>query len=61
MSLSRQVFFLIPSIIFLPRFFGLDGAWAAISVSDGLATILAFIFFVRQRKILERLIEKERV
>ena len=60
MSLSRQVFFLIPSIIFLPRIFGLDGAWAAISVSDGLATILAFIFFIRQRKILKKLIKKER-
>ena len=60
MSLSRQVFFLIPSIIFLPRFFGLDGAWASISVSDALASILALIFFLRQRKVLERLIKKQK-
>ena len=61
MSLSRQVFFLIPSIIFLPRFFGLDGAWASISVSDALASILALIFFIRQRKILNKLIKLERL
>lgn len=61
MSLSRQVFFLIPSIIFLPRFFGLDGAWASISVSDALASILALIFFIRQRKILNHLIKLERL
>ncbi len=60
MSLSRQVFFLIPSIIFLPRLFGLDGAWASISVSDALASILALIFFFRQRKVLERLIKKQK-
>ena len=61
MSLSRQVFFLIPSIIFLPQFFGLDGAWAAISVSDALASILALIFFLRQRKLLKQLIKLERL
>lgn len=60
MSLSRQVFFLIPSIIFLPRFFGLDGAWAAIAVSDALASILAIVFFYRQRKVLKHLIKKQR-
>ena len=60
MSLSRQVFFLIPSIIFLPRFFGLDGVWAAISVSDALASILALIFFYHQRKVLKRLIKIQR-
>ena len=60
MSLSRQVFFLIPSIIFLPRFFGLDGAWASIAVSDALASILAIVFFYRQRKELKRLIKAQR-
>ena len=61
MSLSRQVFFLIPSIIFLPRIFGLDGAWASIAVSDALASILAIVFFYRQRKVLNRLIKEQRV
>ena len=39
-SLTRQMLFLIPGLIFLPPKFGLDGVWMAIPVSD------AFSFFV---------------
>ncbi|MGW8256127.1 MAG: MATE family efflux transporter [Thermoguttaceae bacterium] len=42
-SLSRQVLFLIPLILILPHFFGLNGAWAAIPSSDLLAAILAAV------------------
>ena len=60
LSLSRQIIFLIPSIIILPRMFGLDGVWAATPVSDFLASLLALTFFIRQRKILIQLISKQR-
>jgi putative MATE family efflux protein len=60
LSLSRQLIFLIPSIIILPRMFGLDGVWAATPVSDFLASLLAFTFFIRQRKVLKQLISKQR-
>lgn len=60
LSLSRQLIFLIPSIIILPRMFGLDGVWAATPVSDFLASLLAFTFFIRQRKVLNQLISKQR-
>ncbi len=60
LSLSRQLIFLIPSIIILPRFFGLDGVWAATPVSDFMASLLALIFFIRQRKILNKMISKQR-
>ncbi len=60
LSLSRQIIFLIPSIIILPRMFGLDGVWSATPVSDFLASILALTFFIRQRKILIQLISKQR-
>ncbi len=56
LSLSRQIIFLIPSIIILPRMFGLDGVWAATPVSDFLASLLALTFFIRQRNILNQLI-----
>lgn len=56
LSLSRQLIFLVPSIILLPPFFGLNGVWAATPVSDFLASVLAFLFFMRQRKILTKLI-----
>lgn len=60
LSLSRQIIFLIPSIIILPRMFGLDGVWAATPVSDFLASLLALTFFIRQRNILNELISKQR-
>jgi len=34
LSLSRQFLLLIPAALILPRFFGLDGVWAAIPAAD---------------------------
>ena len=34
LGLSRQVLLLIPAILILPRFFGLDGIWAALPTAD---------------------------
>lgn len=42
LSLTRQLLFLIPFLIILPRHFGVDGVWASMSASD----IIAFIFAV---------------
>ncbi len=61
LSLSRQIIFLIPSIIILPRIFGLNGVWAATPVSDFLASILAATFFFRQIKVLKELENRKRV
>jgi putative MATE family efflux protein len=44
LSLSRQLIFLIPSVLMLSRLFGLNGVWIAGPVSDGLATITAWSF-----------------
>ncbi len=41
-SLSRQLIFLVPFIIILPRFFGLNGVWIATPVSDFFAALLSF-------------------
>lgn len=43
LSLTRQLLFLIPFLIILPRYFGVDGVWASMSASDLLATSVAFI------------------
>ena len=40
LGLSRQVLLLIPAILILPRFFGLDGIWAAIPTADLCSSIL---------------------
>lgn len=34
LGLSRQVLLLIPAILILPRYFGLDGIWAALPAAD---------------------------
>lgn len=46
LSLSRQLLFLLPLVIVLPRFYGLDGVWAAFPASDCLSFILSgFLLF----------------
>lgn len=54
LSLSRQLFFLIPAVLILPRYFGLNGVWAAIPVADFLAAVIAYIFLQIQLKDLRR-------
>ena len=53
LSLTRQFFFLIPSILILPLFMGLDGAWATMPVSDALSTIVSWstlFWFIKKFK-----------
>lgn len=45
LSLTRQFLFLVPAIFILPHYFGLNGAWAAMPVSDAFACIVAAITF----------------
>ncbi len=46
LSLTRQVLFLIPLLIFVPRFFELNGVWASLPISDTLAVIVTTIVFI---------------
>jgi putative MATE family efflux protein len=53
LSLTRQFIFLLPAIFILPPIFGLNGAWAAMPVSDGLSSIvstLTFLWFYKKFK-----------
>jgi len=47
-SLSRQVFFLIPLALFLSSRFGLDGALGAAPVADVLTFLLALILLMKE-------------
>lgn len=40
LSLSRQLLFLIPALLILPRYMGLDGVWYSIPLSDALALLV---------------------
>lgn len=43
LSLTRQLLFLIPFLLILPGFFGIEGVWASMSASDFLAFALAVV------------------
>ena len=47
LSLSRQLLFLLPLIIVLPLLWGLDGLWASLPASDGIAALVAFAVMAR--------------
>jgi putative MATE family efflux protein len=48
LSLTRQLLFLIPCLIMLPRFFGIWGVWISLPVADLLAFVLTAFMLSRQ-------------
>ena len=48
LGLSRQVLFLIPLLLTLPRVYGLDGVWMSFPFSDLVATIVAAALIIYQ-------------
>ena len=53
MSLTRQVVFLIPLLLILTRFSGIDGVVFATPVADAAAMVFALVFSARELKILK--------
>lgn len=43
LSLTRQLLFLLPFLIFMPRLWGITGVWAAMAASDFIAFLTAII------------------
>ena len=50
LSLIRQVIFLIPLLMTLPKYFGLNGVWASFPTSDIGATIVTVLMVYYQFK-----------
>lgn len=50
LSLTRQLLFLIPFLIILPHFYGIDGVWSSIAASDMIAFIFAIVTLWWQMK-----------
>ena len=50
LSLSRQVMILIPCLIVLPLFWGADGVWFSMPISDAAASVIAAVMLYRQFK-----------
>jgi putative MATE family efflux protein len=51
LSLSKQGFFLIPLVLILPMFFGLNGIWYSFPVADLASTLVTWIFLKRELSI----------
>jgi Na+-driven multidrug efflux pump len=55
LSLSRQVLLLIPAVLILPHFFGLNGVWAALPTADACSSLLtAACLFLELRHLQQR-------
>lgn len=48
LSLSRQLLILLPCLLILPRFWGADGVWFSMPVSDFLASLVAAFMLIWQ-------------
>lgn len=59
LSLSRQIFIVMPLLILLPRFWGLDGVWLAFAISDAAGGAMATGFYLAECRRLRRLGEGE--
>lgn len=55
LSMLRQILILIPCVLILPRFIGLDGIWLSYPVSAVSAFILTLFFYLREIKKLKKL------
>lgn len=54
LSLMRQVIFMIPLIIILPKYLGINGIWLSMSLSDLMACAMAALFLGAQIRSLKK-------
>ncbi|MCD6599519.1 MAG: MATE family efflux transporter [Dehalococcoidia bacterium] len=54
LATSRQILFLIPLILILPRFFQLDGIWLSIPIADALSFSITLVMVIPQMREFKR-------
>ncbi len=59
LSLTRQLIFLIPFLIIIPRYFGIDGVWASMTASDLIAFVFAVVTLAIETRRHERKMARE--
>ena len=52
LSSLRQVILLVPLLLILPHFFGLDGVWYSFFVADGSAVFVTWWMYVRELRVI---------
>lgn len=55
LSIMRQCLFLIPALLIVPRYFGLDGVWMASPIADTLSAVVAALFIYWQVRKLRKI------
>ena len=60
LSLTRQIFFLIPLMLLLPLWLGLFGVLVAGPIADGIAFVVSVIFVVREFRKMSQLEEQQK-
>jgi putative MATE family efflux protein len=53
LTLTKQGFFLIPLVLILPHYYGVNGIWYAFPIADILSTIVTAIFLTKAMKVLK--------
>ena len=48
LSITRQMLFIVPLLLILPRYWGSDGVWYSIPIADAGATLLAAALLIYQ-------------
>lgn len=59
LTLTRQIIFVLPLMMILPLYFGLDGLWAFSPASDFLSAFIATTFLIIEHKRLKQLIKEQ--
>lgn len=54
-TISRQILFLIPAVIILPVFLGVDGVWLSVPVADFLSLLVTGIWIFKEVKTFDKL------
>ena len=57
--MTRQAFFLIPLVLILPLFFGIDGILFAGPIADGIAFLVSVVLVSLEMKKMRRVEAKE--
>lgn len=57
-SLTRQIIFLLPLLIILPLFMGIEGIMYSAPAADGIAAVLSILFIRREFRLLDQMEKK---
>lgn len=61
MSLTRQVFFLLPMLFIFPRWWDLNGVWVSFPLSDFAATVVSAVLIAIEFRHINRLLAEQRL